>query len=62
MNKVLNRKQSREHVSHTESGKFINDAILNFSKLNEIEMNNVVAGRYHSGQGKPNNRQDSCEI
>jgi hypothetical protein len=47
------RKQSSEHVSHVESGKFTGDAMNNYAVFNHIPVVSVVAGRYMSEQGVP---------
>ena len=47
------RKQSTEHVSHDESGRFTEAAQANFAKFNNIGVANVEVGRFYSSQGVP---------
>ncbi|WP_223254583.1 hypothetical protein DUT67_10755 [Pectobacterium peruviense] len=47
------RKQSSEHVSHDESGRFTKDAVDNYAKFNNLRTEEVVKGNYKSGQGVP---------
>jgi hypothetical protein len=47
------KKQSSEHVSHTESGAFTTAAKTNYSAFNHVAVGKVVAGAYKSGQGVP---------
>jgi hypothetical protein len=47
------KKQSQEHVSHTESGAFTTAAKANYAAFNHLTVANVVAGAYKSGQGVP---------
>jgi hypothetical protein len=47
------KKQSQEHVSHTESWAFTTAAKANYSAFNRVEVAKVVAGSYKSGQGVP---------
>lgn len=52
---VYYRRQSSAHVTHAESGGFTQDAINNYAQRQHIAINQVVEGRYRSGQGRPNN-------
>jgi hypothetical protein len=47
------RKQSQDHVSHVESGKFTTDAKNHYAAANGILASAVEAGTYKSGQGVP---------
>ena len=47
------RKQSKQHASHSESGKFTTDAIAAYATANNIPTTDVVTGTYRSGQGVP---------
>ncbi len=47
------RKQSSEHVSHTESRNFTNAAKSNYAVFNHINEDQVEVGDYDSGQGVP---------
>jgi hypothetical protein len=51
--KMYYRKQSQEHVSHTESGRFTQDARNNYAVFNHIDVNLVEVGEYQSNQGIP---------
>ncbi len=47
------RKQSQPHVSHEESGAFTQAAKQNYAQFNNINIDQVDAGTYRSGQGVP---------
>jgi hypothetical protein len=47
------RKQTQEHVSHTESGAFTTAAKANFATFNNLALGTVAEGSYKSGQGVP---------
>lgn len=47
------RRQSVPHPSHAESGAFTQAATVAYSVQNNIAVDDVVPGRYRSGQGVP---------
>jgi hypothetical protein len=47
------RKQTNEHPSHTETGKFTQDAKNNYATFNHIPVANVRESAFKSGQGIP---------
>jgi len=47
------RKQINDHPSHTETGKFTQDAKNNYATFNHIPVANVIEGAFKSGQGIP---------
>ena len=54
------RKQSA-HPSHSESGKFTQDAIDDYARANNIPASDVDKGTYRSDQGVPQGG-NTCEI
>ena len=54
--KTYYRKQTQPHPSHTETGKFTNDAKQNYATFNHISVRQVVAGTFKSSQGRPSGR------
>ena len=47
------RQQKTEHPSHTDTGKFTQDAKSNYAKFNHISEDQVEVGVFKSRQGKP---------
>lgn len=47
------RKQTQPHPSHDETGQFTQDAELNYSEFNHIELSQVEKGTFRSSQGIP---------
>lgn len=47
------RKQSQPHVSHSESGKFTEDAVKKYASTYDVSADSVEKGKYKSSQGKP---------
>lgn len=51
--KTYYRKQTVAHPSHVETGNFTQAAMDNYASFNHINVRDVVAGTFRSGQGVP---------
>jgi len=52
---ILYYRKSSNHPSHEESGAFTNAAKATYAAEIGVPINDVVEGRYRSGQGVPRN-------
>ncbi|OYD88073.1 hypothetical protein CDG77_25760 [Nostoc sp. 'Peltigera membranacea cyanobiont' 213] len=54
--KTYYRRQTTEHSSHDETGRFTQDAKRNYAEFNHISEDQVEVGTFRSGQGIPTDK------